>query len=111
MHHALSVTAAGTANYNPAIAIVYVDVLTATQQVARLDQVVLALVPTALNAGQANALTSKLDLKGNGGDRGKVTAFINQVNAFRKSGTLTAAQADALTAWAEVLLVTLATGS
>jgi Bacterial Ig-like domain (group 3) len=107
MHQALTVSAAATTNYNAATFTVYIDVLTVAQQDAKLIQDVVVLVPTTLNSGQADALTSHLDLKGNNGDAHKVEAFINQVNAFRRAGILTAGQADALIKKANMLLVTL----
>jgi hypothetical protein len=109
-HQALTVTAAGTANYNSATATVYINVLTAPQQASTLIQEVNALTPKFLNAGQDNALVVKLALKGNSGDIGKVDAFIAQVNSFLSTGVLTAVQADLLIQGADMLLVTLNLG-
>jgi hypothetical protein len=85
---------------------VTITVKSAAQQAADLQAQVTALKNAgALNAGQANALIVKLDLKGNNGDVGKVQSFLNQVAALRLAGILTQAQADALTAAGNVLLL------
>jgi hypothetical protein len=64
-----------------------------------------------LNAGNTNALLVKLDAAqaalARGSDeaaRGSLGAFINQVNAFVRTGKLTAAQGTALTAAAQAIL-------
>jgi hypothetical protein len=49
-----------------------------------------------LNGGQTTALNSKLSLKGNGGDVGRVNSFINQVLALFRAHILTQDQANSL---------------
>lgn len=111
MNQSLTVSAAATSNYNAATLTVSINVLTASQQTAVLTQDVAALVNSGtLTAGQGNALTHKLALKGKHGDTGKVNAFLNQVNAFLKTDILTKPQADTLIAGADMLLVTLSLG-
>jgi hypothetical protein len=64
-----------------------------------------------LSAGNAHALLVKLDAAqtalaagDTAGARDSLTAFVNQVNAFVRTGKLTAAQGTALTAAAQVIL-------
>lgn len=52
---------------------------------------------TPLNAGQKNSLTVKLD-------RGQIRAFVNEVEALRRSGRLDAATANGLVARAQALV-------
>src|SRR5262249_36759599 len=56
-----------------------ITVLSPKQQAQNL---ITQLAAMNLSAGNLNALSSKLDLQGNGGDAGKVSAFISQVRAF-----------------------------
>jgi hypothetical protein len=107
----LMVTVAATDNYNAATATVTLSVLSAAQQADNLIALVDALVDAGdLNHGNGNALTSKLALKGNNGDTGKVNAFINQINAFVNTGRLTPAQAALLLNGADDLLLSLSLG-
>jgi hypothetical protein len=86
----------GTA-YAATAATVTLDIRSAAQQAAAQQAQVEALrVAGVLNKGQANALTVKLNLKGNNGDAGKVQSFLDQVRNFLAAGLLTQAQADAL---------------
>jgi len=72
---------------------VAISVKSASQQATALKAQVSAL---PLGAGQANALTVKLNLKGNAGDADKVRSFLAQVREFRSAGILTQTQADGL---------------
>jgi hypothetical protein len=58
-----------------------------------------------LSQGQANSLIAKLNLQGNIGDIGKVQSFFNEVAADLQAGILTQAQADALSYWGNILLL------
>ena len=58
-----------------------------------------------LSKAQANALTSKLSLKGTIGDIDRVQDFFDGVAAFLKTGILTQAQADALLGPGNILLL------
>jgi hypothetical protein len=73
---------------------VLINVKSAQDQAADLQGLVEAL--GVLNTGQANSLLTKLDLKGNNGDAGKVQAFLNEVTDLLNNGVLTQAQADTL---------------
>jgi hypothetical protein len=80
------------------------SVLSAQQQITLLSNQVNNLVSSGgLGSGNGNALTVKLDYAQASLNAGNVkegvnqlNAFINQVNAFKKSGKLTAAQAQLL---------------
>ena len=87
-------------------ATVAITVRSASEQAADLQAQIAALAAMGvLNGGQANALTVKLDLKGNAGDADKVRSFLSQVTDFREAGILTAAQAESLLARGNVLLL------
>jgi len=79
-------------------------VLSVEQQVQNLKDQIATL---GLNKGNTNALTVKLNLKGNHGDIGKVGAFIHQVKAFGKTGKISQANADMLISEANGLLISL----
>ena len=86
--------------------------VTVASRFAGLREIVDALEASgALNRGQANALTSKADAAQRGfedGDRpatvNQLSAFLNQVDAWRRSGLLSEEQADALEHAAEELI-------
>ena len=108
MDQALTVTAAGTTNYNPATFKVSINVLTAPQQDNNLIQEVNALVPVPLRPGQAQVLKSLLTLTANKTvNIAKVNAFILFVRVDQVVGILTPAQANPLIQGADMLLVTL----
>ena len=87
-------------------ATVAITVRSAAEQAADLqDQIATLAALGVLNDGQANALSVKLDLKGNAGDADKVRSFLSQVMDFRDAGILTAAQAGLLLARGNVLLL------
>jgi hypothetical protein len=86
---------------------VNITVLTKAQKVAKIKALIDAL---PLNDGNKNALSVKLNLKGNNGDIGKVESLINQLEAFVQSGKLTSAQADPIIACANALLTSLTVG-
>jgi hypothetical protein len=99
-------TASDGISFAPTPATITLQILSAAQQAAALQAQVDALLAAGvLNQGQANSLKVKLDLKGNNGDAGKVQSFLNEVAAYRNAAILTQSQADALTAAAAVLLV------
>ena len=116
MNQALTVTAAGTANYNPATATVYINVLTASQQATALIQEVNALdVVPPLSAGQAQVLKSGLTFlltltTNKSVNIFKVNGFIASVTVLQRTGILTQAQANPLIQGADSLLVTLRLG-
>lgn len=58
-----------------------------------------------LNHGRCNSLVVKLNLKGNSGDVDKVQSFLGHVRDFLMAGILTQAQADDLTMWGSILLL------
>jgi hypothetical protein len=58
-----------------------------------------------LSSGHQTALLAKLNLKGDSEDVGKLNAFISQVNTLLGTGQLTAAEAEALTEAANLLLL------
>jgi autotransporter-associated beta strand protein len=58
-----------------------------------------------LNRGRANSLVVKLDLKDNGGDIGRVQAFLNEIAALLNAGILSRVEADALLTPGNILLV------
>ena len=83
---------------------VAIAVVSAAQQVVNLQaQVNAMLVAGRLTSGQGEALN--LNLRDNNGDAGKVQAFLNQVNGYLSGGTLTRAEADALSTAGNVLLL------
>jgi hypothetical protein len=85
---------------------VAINVVSVGQQAANLQAQVSALgTAEVLNSGQANSLIGKLNLQGNGGDVGKVQAFLNQVASFVQDGSLTQGQADSLQYWGNILLL------
>lgn len=85
-----------------------VTVLSPQQQAAAIQQQVNTLVTSGVvNKGQGNALFVKMNLKGNGGDIGRVQGFINQVNALLQAGILTEEQANLLLNAADSLLMSL----
>ena len=111
---ALTVTAAGTANYNPATFTVYINVLTASQQANTLIQGVNALV-VPLSAGPAHVLKSGLTLlltltTNKSVNILQVNGFIASVTVLQRTGILTQAQATPLIQGADSLLVTLKLG-
>jgi hypothetical protein len=59
------------------------------------------------NSGQKNALLSRLDLKDNNGDIGKVQSFILAVQALVKTGRIAQSAADLLLRGADVILASL----
>jgi hypothetical protein len=79
---------------------------------ADLHQMIAALETAgALNRGQANALTVKVDAAQRGFENGRgqsavnqLSAFLNQVDAWRRSGLLSAEQAGALQGAAQELI-------
>ena len=81
-------------------------------RLAGLHEMIAALETSgALNRGQANALTVKVDAAQRGfeGGRGpstvnQLSAFLNQVDAWRRSGLVSAEQAEALQGAAEELI-------
>jgi hypothetical protein len=76
------------------------------QQATNLRAQVSALQAAGvLNKGQAHSLIVKLNLKGNHGDIGKVQAFLDEVAEYLNAGILTQAQADALSYWGNILLL------
>jgi hypothetical protein len=58
-----------------------------------------------LSSGHQTALLAKLNLKGDSEDVGKLNAFISQVDTLLTTGQLTAAEAEALTEAANLLLL------
>jgi hypothetical protein len=81
------------------------------EQAEDLEALVTALYNAGvLNKGQANSLNAKLELKGNGGDAGKVQAFLNEVDALVQAGILTQSQADALLGPGNILLLSVTQG-
>jgi hypothetical protein len=87
-------------------ATITLDIRSAAQQAAALQAQVAALRDAGvLNGGQANALTVKLNLKGNAGDIGKVQSFLDQVRDFLRAGLLTQDQADSLLGPGNTLLL------
>ena len=85
---------------------VAITILSSAQQAANLGQEVTALRSQGvLSSDQANGLLAKLNLKGNNGDAGKVSAFVNSVNSLFNSGILTQSEADTLLAAASMLLL------
>jgi len=85
---------------------VAIHVKSGAEQSADLRTTVNALQSAGvLNKGQTNALSVKLELKGNDGDVGRVQAFLNQVRAFLDTGILTQTQADALSGSGRILLL------
>jgi len=87
---------------------VAITVLSTAQQAANLQARIHALyLSGVLNRGQANALTFKLNLKGNDGDIGRVQSFRSQVRRLRNDGILTPAQANVLLELASILLTSL----
>ncbi len=110
----LTVTAAGTANYNPATVTVHINVLTASQQANTLIQEVNALV-VPLSAGPAKVLKSGLTLlltltTNKSVNILEVNGFIASVTVLQRTGILTQAQATPLIQGADSLLVTLKLG-
>src|SRR5262249_11322 len=76
-------------------ATITLNIRSADQQAADLDQMVQAMVRAGvLTSGQGEALS--INLRDNHGDIGKVQAFLNQVKAFLQAGILNQAQADSL---------------
>ena len=96
-------TASDGALLAAAPATITLDVRSARQQAATLNQIIQGLVlDGTLNGGQGNALT--IGLKGNGGDAGRVQAFLNRLAAYLKAGTLSPEQYAALSAGGRALL-------
>lgn len=88
-----------------ASATVAIRVRSLAEQAADLQAQVAALWSAgALNKGQANSLLTKLDLKDNQGDIGRVQALLNEVDALVQAGILSPAQADALRGPGNILL-------
>jgi ELWxxDGT repeat protein len=88
---------------------VALSVLSASQQAGKLADLVGALVTAGtLNAGQGNALTTKLKNVTNTGGANQVRAFINQLTDLVRTGVLTQAEADPLLTAARLVLVSLA---
>ena len=56
-----------------------------------------------MNKGNAGSLMSKLSLKGNSGDVGKVSAFISDVEGMLKAGKIGHADAELLLASGKAL--------
>jgi hypothetical protein len=101
----LSLTAADS-GVSATPASVALTVESIAQETANLQAQVSALQTAgALNQGQANSLIDKLNLKGNNGDVGKVQAFLDEVADFLNGGILTQAQANALSYWGNILLL------
>jgi autotransporter-associated beta strand protein len=87
------------------LASVEIKVKSLAEQAADLEAQVEALrVAGVLNRGQANSLMTKLDLKNNNGDIGRVQAFLNEVNAYVRAGILTTEQANRLLGAGSMLL-------
>ena len=85
---------------------VALTVKSAAQQAADLQAQVAALHSAGvLNKGQANMLTTDLNLKGTGGDVGKVQQFLADVTSLWSDGVLTQTQADVLLGAGNVLLL------
>jgi hypothetical protein len=81
-------------------------VLSVAQEAAALQAQVSALQAAGvLNAGQANSLIVKLNLKGTNGDIDKVQSFLDSVTLLLQAGILTQAQADALLGPGQILLL------
>jgi len=96
-------TASDGALFAVAPATITLDVRSAQQQAASLNQIIQGLVlDGTLNGGQGNALT--IGLKGNSGDAGKVQAFLNKLAAYLKAGILSPEQYAALSAGGRALL-------
>jgi hypothetical protein len=96
------VTSDGSITVTKSVAI---TIFSSQQQVQNLTSAVNALeADGTLTNGEANSLLSKLDLKGNSGDAGRIQCFINKVNDLVSSGSLTAAEAAPLLAMANNLL-------
>src|SRR5262245_19229784 len=91
----LSITASdGSLSKDASVAI---TVKSASQQASDLKTQVNALSTAGgLNAGQANALTVSLNLKGTAGDIDKVQSFLAKVQEFVSTGVLTQHQANTL---------------
>lgn len=89
-----------------------ITVLTLEDAIDELIDVIGDLVDEGiLGGGQGNALVSKLTASARSFARGRdktacnqLGAFVNQVNALRRAGDLTAEEADALIELVEVLL-------
>src|SRR5207244_13116401 len=87
---------------------VAITVVSAAQQAANLQAQVDALAAAGvLNRGQDNALDVKLVLRGDGGDSGRVQAFLNQVQALFQAGILSQSQAQTLLQAGQMLLASL----
>jgi VCBS repeat-containing protein len=101
----LSITASdGSLSAQPASVAIHVK--SAAEQAADLQAQVSALQSAGvLNQGQANSLNVKLNLQGNVGDIGRVQAFLNEVAADLNAGILTQSQADVLSYWGNILLL------
>jgi VCBS repeat-containing protein len=85
---------------------VTITVKSVFQQAADLQAQVNALhAAGVLSTKQAKTLLATLDLKGNGGDAGKVQSFLNEVAGLLKNGTLTQEKADALLQPGNILLL------
>jgi hypothetical protein len=104
-NHAVTAQYSGDSNFLAgASSALTQSVLSAQQQITLLSNQVNNLVSSGiLSSGNGNALTVKLDHAQASLNAGNVkegvnqlSAFINQVNAFKKSGKLTAAQAQLL---------------
>jgi hypothetical protein len=116
--HTIGAFYSGAASYFASSGSLTETVLSAQQEVSVIGTQVNNLVNAgALSSGNGSALTVKLDnatasLNGGHTNAGinQIRAFINQINAFVSSGTLTAAQGQALTSAAKAA-ITAASGS
>ena len=92
-----------------------ISVITPEQRIGLLTGDVEGLIGSgAVNGGQGNALTEKLEAALQSLERGNVRAatnqiqaFINQVNAFVRAGTLTPEQGQSLIGAAERVITLL----